>query len=72
MKSFAGKTSIAAAIAVQQTRAIAVKNLLQGMTLAQTEGGCGGGNIGTPFMYLGPSDHKPAGFADVVPGMNLA
>ena len=73
MKHFGTKAIIAAVAAIQQVQAVDIKQLLQGVTLAQTEvdRGCGTDHLGTPFLYLGPADHKPAGFSEVIPGLNL-
>ena len=70
MNSFTTK-AIAAIAAFESAKAIKVSNMIQAALQTETQGS-GSNNIGTPFLYLGPSDHKPDGFADITPGMNLA
>merc|ERR1711981_261335 len=66
MNSFATKAIAARAVRVTQT-----ETGISGFQ-NKTEHHKECDHIGTPFLYLGPSDHKPEGFADITPGMNLA
>ena len=74
MNSLATKATIAAIAAFESVRAVSITQTDTGISGFQTSAGHGKecDHIGTPFLYLGPSDHAPKGFADITPGMNLA